>query len=135
MCLVFEPDSIAPRVPLARFAVDPGHPICDPKDYAAHGHTALCMARVWYQAAKPKSVHMTTWDQVESFLGPSAPSNELTLRELNPTDAETDEVKRENSRYDVILKTGQSAFIANGVAVVSHKSLKILGYDHAGGFF
>lgn len=67
LCLVFEPNSISRGVPNARFAVDPGHPICAPRDYAEKGHLALRMARVWGLQAQPGTVHMITWKEVDSF--------------------------------------------------------------------
>lgn len=151
MCLVFEPDSMAPGVPTARFAVDPGHPICDPRDYAAVGHLALRMARVWFSLAKPGSVIMTTWDQVEALLRSAAAINPaLALRGWKNEDPDksvqsvkdftngrdrTDSEKGPLVRYDLILEDGPTAYVANGVAVFSRFDIATAGYDHSAGFY
>lgn len=136
VCLVFESDSISPGVPNSRFIVDPGHPICPPTDYARKGHLALKMARVWFLAAKPGTVQMTTWNKIpsaytalETLISDHISDDGSQDSDLQP--AEIDE----KSRYDLVLESGESAFIANNVAVMSRHSFELAGYDHAGGLF
>lgn len=136
LCLVFEPHSLKPGVPSARFAVDPGHPICDPKDYATSGHLALRMARVWFTLAKPGTVTMTTWDRLHLLL-PDFSDTSVTT-ELNETNDTTETAERSAGpllRYDLVLEDGPTAYVANGVAVFSRHTLDTPGYDHSGGLF
>lgn len=114
LCVVFEPGSLAPGIPSRRFAVDPGHPIALPADFATRDHQAFKMARTWAtHLSDPTQVHLTTWAQANSFLLQT----------------------RVSRRFDIILAHGQSAYLANGVAALSRASLELPGYDHKGGFF
>lgn len=113
LCLVFEPSSLGPNIPNARFAVDPGHPISLPSAYTKDGPHALRCARAFATELPSSQFQLCTWTKVHDILGESQ-----TPR-----------------RFDIILKEGRSTYLANGVAVLSRTSLRKPGYDHAGGLF
>jgi len=122
-CIVFEPDSLGIGVPNRRFAIDPGHPMCTPVDFATRGRAALRPARefldlatqphdkgpdgYYYLDVPDATISWSDWDRVRDWLPPP------------------------HRRYDLILTTDScGAYLANGVVVQARQSVQEPGYQH-----
>lgn len=145
LCLIFEPDSIAPGIPTQRLAIDPGHPICKPEDFLERGHDALWMARSYatrFMSPAGKSPTLCTWETVHEHMSDN--SKDAPLQQLQQSTKDTKAHLQQqpglshSMRFDLILQgksVGPRAYLANGVAVLSRPSAEFPGYDHRGGLF
>lgn len=100
-CIIFEPSSLDDNVPSSLLAIDLGHPIATPSNYAKYGQAALKPAYTY------KKKQLTTWDRVATIL----PDPQY--------------------RYDLVLSNDScQAYLANNVVIQARASLMKAGYKY-----
>lgn len=100
-CVIFEPNSLGQNIPSTRFAVDPGHPICNSNEYNKIG---LQQAKNY---VNNKDIYLVKWNEVENLL------------------------PGKNKRYDIVLSEESSnVYIANNIIVKSRTNRKVPGYSY-----
>ena len=101
-CIVFEPNSLGPGIPTARFGVDAGHPIGLPDNYT--NNHSLRPAKEFLNGT---TIYDRKWDSV------------------------TDLFDGHTGRYDIIMPSDSCcAYFANGIIVKSRKNFCEPGYNY-----
>ena len=101
-CIVFEPDSLGPGVPAARFGVDAGHPINIPSDYETDH-----ILRPAKEFLNGTTIYDRKWDSV------------------------TDLFDGHTARYDIIMPSDSCcAYFANNIVVKSRQNFCEPGYNY-----
>lgn len=105
---IIEPGAFGENLPTQRLIIDIGHPIGRVEDFGERGLAALHSIEE-SETQCGGLVEVARWDELYRYDPTSGP---------------------DEKRYDLILKGGPSAYIANGLAVRSRDSHSEAGYVH-----
>lgn len=106
--IIFEPDSLGSGLPTHKLIIDPGHPICLP------GQFDLKPSATYLDSNNPH-IYPVKWTD---------------LPEIQAEIASGKSPSQIYKRYDLVLESPHTTYLANGIVVRARKSWTEAGYEH-----